>query len=104
MEDSLEAKKENASKLTFILDTGDNRSFVRTAAKRNPMIIWNHQLRTHSGKFRTTSETTIQIKMVGKQVKAQELVHGGLPQSLLSTTPLIKQLGPVFIDRQNAVY
>lgn len=72
---------------------------MKTATKRDQKLIRECEVQKPSEKFRTTTETTIPINMAGKQVKAQWLERGGLPQNLLSTKPFIKKLGPILLDK-----
>lgn len=60
------------------------------------------KVQTTNGSFRRNIAVRVPMKTCRNTLNTEALVHGRLPENLLSATPIIKQLGETLLDKRGA--
>lgn len=101
---SAQAQQDKESKYlsTLILDTGANHSFVKYQFGSPKRLGVPRKVETPNGSFRATKAATTILETKIRKIPIEALVHNKLPRNLLSTTPILRHIGPVLLDRKGA--
>lgn len=93
---------EHGKTTTITLDCGANPSFIRTGTQIPTKLTRITQVNTPKGPFQTNKVATLTLKTKIKTANSKALVHDKLHQNLLSTTPIVENLGAVVLDTKGA--
>lgn len=98
----LRTRTNNKVSQTLFLDTAANPSFVRKcdANRTDPTIP--QTVHTPNGTFQSTETTKVAVKTSKGTMMVEALVHDGLSENLLSTTPIVNNMGEIIFDKTGA--
>lgn len=89
-------------KYTMILDTAANPSYISDQVQVPTKLTNTRTIQTPNGQFLSNRAVMITLKKKTKPKKAEAIVHRHLPKNLLSTTPIVKDIGPIILADKGA--
>lgn len=89
-------------KYNMILDTAANPSYINTKRQTPTKLTHMRTVQTLNGKFKRNRTAMITLTHGHRAKTAEAIVHKKLPTNLLSTMPIVKDIGPILLDNAGA--
>lgn len=86
----------------MILETAVNLSFINNNNNIPKRLTYGRYIQKPNGMFRRNTEETINMTKGNRATTDDALVHKKLPLNLLSTNPIVQDIGPIIIDNTGA--